>query len=464
MEDIKQLAYNILSGEFVDSEGLLDNILMSKINDRLEDMKTDVMESQAIDEEGEIDEGIDVKFDRHINVHGKKPNQSAHAMWMFTHKRSGDVDYNKESEVHQTSGKFGEAKKSAKAWAKKHGHSEVYVMEQTDFEIDEEALDELSKKTLSSYVNKAASHATNKGVELGSKQAAADEIDRFTNRHMDDKFANSETMKKMVNADNGSINKVRHKAVTRLKGISTAVKKLTKENAELMGLELSEEELDELSKKTLGSYINKASHSLGINAMNMGAGPNKALHPADRDADYKKSRNTVTKRLKGLQNTAKQVTKENAELMGLELSEEELDELSKKTLASYATKASSSSHKNSTSNLSSRAAYKLATTNGEDDGEKEDRKSFMRSKGIATAIKKLTKENAELMGLELSEEELDELSKKTLGSYISKASRSLRKAEHSDMETFQKRDKGIKNAVDKYTRKKGDKRSVSKTH
>ncbi len=68
------------------------------------------------------------------------------------------------------------------------------------------------------------------------------------------------------------------------------------------------------------------------------------------------------------------------------------------------------------------------------------------------------------MGLELSEEELDELSKKTLGSYINKASRSLRNAEHSDMETFQKRDKGIKNAVDKYTRKKGDKRSVSKTH
>lgn len=273
MEDIEKLAYNILSGEFVDSEGLLDNILMSKINDRLEDMKADVMESQV------IDEGIDVKFDRHINVHGKKPNQSAHAMWMFTHKRSGDVDYNKESEVHQTNGKFSDAKKSAKAWAKKHGHSEVYVMEQTDFEIDEEALDELSKKTL----------------------------------------------------------------------------------------------------------------------------------------------------------------------------------------ASYATKASSSSHKNSTSNLSSRAAYKLAT-NGEDDGEKEDRKSFMRSKGIATAIKKLTKENAELMGLELSEEELDELSKKTLGSYINKASRSLRNAEHSDMETFQKRDKGIKNAVDKYTRKKGDKRSVSKTH
>jgi hypothetical protein len=139
--------------------------------------------------------------------------------------------------------------------------------------------------------------------------------------------------------------------------------------------------------------------------------------------------------------------------MGLELSEEELDELSKKTLASYATKASSSSHKNSTSNLSSRAAYKLAT-NGEDDGEKEDRKSFMRSKGIATAIKKLTKENAELMGLELSEEELDELSKKTLSSYLGKANKHLRNAEIIDPEKHQNRVLGIRRAVGKYNKRK----------
>ena len=48
------------------------------------------------------------------------------------------------------------------------------------------------------------------------------------------------------------------KAAKRFDGIAAATKKLTKENAEAMGLDLTEEELDELSKKTLGSYVKKA--------------------------------------------------------------------------------------------------------------------------------------------------------------------------------------------------------------
>lgn len=75
---------------------------------------------------------------------------------------------------------------------------------------------------------------------------------------------------------------------------------------------------------------------------------------------------------------------------------EQIDELSKGTLASYATKASSSGDERSNSNLASKAAHKMALSTGdkdskEDDGEKEDKKSFNRSKGIARAIKKLVK-------------------------------------------------------------------------
>lgn len=75
---------------------------------------------------------------------------------------------------------------------------------------------------------------------------------------------------------------------------------------------------------------------------------------------------------------------------------EQLDELSKTTLASYAKKASSSSDRRSNSNLASRAAYKAHTVgmggpDDDDDGEKDDRKSVMRSKGIARAIDKLAK-------------------------------------------------------------------------
>ena len=76
-----------------------------------------------------------------------------------------------------------------------------------------------------------------------------------------------------------------------------------------------------------------------------------------------------------------------------QVKEETLDELSKGTLASYATKASSSGDKRSNSNLSSRAADKMNNyTDVNDMGDKEDHKSFLRSKGIAGAVKRLTKE------------------------------------------------------------------------
>jgi len=77
----------------------------------------------------------------------------------------------------------------------------------------------------------------------------------------------------------------------------------------------------------------------------------------------------------------------------VKLGEESLDELSKGTLASYATKASSSGDKRSNSNLSSRAADKMNNyTDVNDMGDKEDHKSVLRSKGIAGAVKRLAKE------------------------------------------------------------------------
>lgn len=88
---------------------------------------------------------------------------------------------------------------------------------------------------------------------------------------------------------------------------------------------------------------------------------------------------------------------------------EPIEELSKKTLASYAKKASSSSDERSASNLASKAGYKSgasdeAETYGnksymndykDDTGEKEDKKSFQRSKGIGRAIDRLAKEEKE---------------------------------------------------------------------
>ena len=84
--------------------------------------------------------------------------------------------------------------------------------------------------------------------------------------------------------------------------------------------------------------------------------------------------------------------------MGKKVKEEveQVDELKKSTLSSYIQKAADPTKKKSNVNLASKAAHKLATSDDMDAGEKEDRKAFVRSKGIQTAAKKLAKEEVEL--------------------------------------------------------------------
>lgn len=83
--------------------------------------------------------------------------------------------------------------------------------------------------------------------------------------------------------------------------------------------------------------------------------------------------------------------------MGKKVKEEveQVDELKKSTLSSYIQKAADPVAKKSNVNLASKAAHKLATSDDMDAGEKEDRKAFVRSKGIQTAAKKLAKEEVE---------------------------------------------------------------------
>ena len=76
-----------------------------------------------------------------------------------------------------------------------------------------------------------------------------------------------------------------------------------------------------------------------------------------------------------------------------------VNELSLATLRDYIKKASSSGEENSVSNLASRAAHKLATGD-EDDGEADDHKSFMRSKGIHKAVDRLTQEASDTVELD----------------------------------------------------------------
>lgn len=100
--------------------------------------------------------------------------------------------------------------------------------------IDEEALDELSKGTLGSYVKKASEQGKKAAVsknqsDRGATDALTKGNERLHNLHTDNWNYQNKLEKK------------------RAAGISKAVDKLTKEEA-----------LDELSKDTLGSYVKKS--------------------------------------------------------------------------------------------------------------------------------------------------------------------------------------------------------------
>lgn len=86
----------------------------------------------------------------------------------------------------------------------------------------------------------------------------------------------------------------------------------------------------------------------------------------------------------------------------------QLSELSKGMLATYIRRASDPGHPKSNVNLSSLAAHKLAKGDDDDDGEKEDKKAYQRSRGIGLAAAKMAREEVET---------IDEVSKSQLDTY-----------------------------------------------
>jgi len=96
-----------------------------------------------------------------------------------------------------------------------------------------ESLDELSKKTLGSYIEKAANSGAIHHADVVKKKETADEVDRFTNRNdMNDKYAERERIKKSLGASNADINNSYRKVSNRFTGLGRAVKRLTKEEVE----------------------------------------------------------------------------------------------------------------------------------------------------------------------------------------------------------------------------------------
>ena len=183
------------------------------------------------------------------------------------------------------------------------------------------------------------------------------------------------------------------------------------------------EQIDELSKKTLGSYIKKA----GGTSLNS-TGAHMADYGANRNPkSFKKGIN----RAKGVMQAADRLTKEEVE---------QIDELSKKTLGSYVKKASTDQylkgqavqyHTNKANDSKGSAFEKESKKKHMNAADDALRKASNRDTGIGRAVDRLTKEEVE---------QLDELSPKTLHSYIKKADKHMDKLDR----TIRKSDETIR--------------------
>lgn len=309
--------------------------------------------------------------------------------------------------------------------------------EQPDTVSDGEGLCELSKKTLASYKEKAHKQSwkladkmeSGKGSESDRKKmikrttGAARAGDRIDSKYYDrPKFTKEETLAESQ--------------AKRIQKTAKAVNKKIKSQMKKAGIKLDEVALAELSKKTLGSYIKKASRASANAAAQMVDHSNKGRHK-DAGSSYVKS----DRRQRGVDRATDKLTKE-----------EVVAELSKKTLHSYVKKAAEAGPKHG-----KRATMFMARGDTQN-ARKAYKKSDNRADGINRAYKKIMKED-----------EVNELSKKTLKNYVGKsvidygdkrAERAKSGFNRPDKDAFRKmgnRRKGIAMAVNKISEEEAPK-------
>jgi len=93
-------------------------------------------------EEVELGEAVEVSHTRYMRSHGKKAS-GGEGTWLFTHKEYGDAKGDDRFEAPR--GKFSDAKKHAQKWAKEKGHHTVYVMEEVE-ELQENPWNQLGQR------------------------------------------------------------------------------------------------------------------------------------------------------------------------------------------------------------------------------------------------------------------------------------------------------------------------------
>lgn len=335
-----------------------------------------------------------------------------------------------------------------------------------DYDLDQ--IDELSKKTLGSYVGKAADDFQKRKPKMGYDG----QLKKMQNRKVGVNRALDKMYGEDVELDEapvdgvaaGSMNNDGHLCATKVfhkewaegtpiysqhaepdadgniawydvmfeHGIEKMVATddleiLMSESHERHGKRKMKEDVEaiqELSNKTLSSYTDKA------------AGERDKFH-----GDRNKTADAARKYFNRKAGVRKALEKTNEEV-------EDLEELSTDTLKSYRKKARAQGNA---------IVDKMKMGGGDWSKDQKDTKTLRkRAAGAQASGKRLVKRGESLKTEEA--EQIDELSKKTLGSYINKArsqeslgwyNQGNRSADSKDIRTIVKRNVGIQKAVDK---------------
>jgi hypothetical protein len=140
--------------------------------------------------------------------------------------------------------------------------------------------------------------------------------------------------------------------------------------------------INEISKGTLGRYINKAKDSIDMASYRQG---HKEAHGSSSKPLEKK----LTKRHKGISTAVNKLTKEESE---------QIDELSKATLGSYVKKATNQAFSRGYSGGAMTVRGDMNRDSEEEKaGEKNVHKAIKRVSGVTKAVNKLTKEEQDFI-------------------------------------------------------------------
>ena len=321
-------------------------------------------------------------------------------------KRYGDNI--RKSHVRSAASDFGvDASKLAKAVRTKLGKTSL---------AEDEQIDEVSKATLGRYINKAKDSIDTASYRQGHKEA------------------------------HGSSSKPLEKKLTkRHKGISTAVGKLTKEDAE---------------------QVEEAVHRFGSEKSKFDSGHRAKLMNPDGKLSYLSQKSYKTAEhakeaakfyhsvahlpMRAIDNRMSQYNKDYDAKHKMAEEVEQIDELSKATLGSYVKKATNQAFSRGYSGGAMMVRGDMNRDSEEEKaGEKNVHKAIKRVSGVTKATNKLTKEEQDFIDSlnDADMEQIDELSKDAMLKYLSANKKSGARGGRDTI----KRMRGADMAVRKYT-------------